>query len=83
MHAQDHAIVGAGTLEMCARMVMPQGTEDAPIGFVDAATGTPLAWRPYRLEIGEHLVLGRTDAEGCTAVLTSAQRTALGGWTLA
>jgi hypothetical protein len=77
MHAQDHAIVEAG-----ARLVMPSGTEDAAICFVDRATATPLAWRPYRLQIGPHLVLGRTDAEGCTAVLTGAQRAGLAGWAL-
>lgn len=88
MHAQDHAPFDAGTLETNARsdipahVVMPSGTEDAPMCFIDRVTGMPLAWRPYRLQIGEHLVLGRTDSEGCTAVLTSAQRAALAGWTL-
>jgi hypothetical protein len=88
MHAQDHAVFDAGTLEtgarnvVPARIVMPAGTGDAPICFVDVDTETPLAWRPYRLQIGAHLVLGRTDAAGSTAVLTGAQRGALAGWEL-
>lgn len=88
MHAQDHAVFDAGTLDADARsaapasMVMPKGNADAPICFVDCDTGAPLAWRPYRLQTGAQLVLGRTGADGCTAVLTGAQRAALAGWAL-
>lgn len=88
MHAQDHASFDAGTVETSARsvtparIVMPTGTEDAPVCFVDIDAGTPLAWRPYRLQIGDRLVLGRTDGNGFTAALTSAQRALLGDWEL-
>lgn len=89
MHVHDHAVFDAGTLETGARsvtparIVMPTGTADAPVCFVDPDTGTPLAWRLYRLQIGVQLVLGRTDADGFTASFTSAQRTLLGDWELA
>jgi len=86
MHAQEHATFDAGALEpggtdaLQARAVMPAGQDDAAIRFLAMDSDTPLAWRPYRLHIGGRLVLGRTDAGGCTAQLTSAERAQLTDW---
>lgn len=86
MHAQGHATFEAGTLDQpatapaIARAVIPVGNDDAAIRFLAQGGDTPLAWRPYRLHIGERLVLGRTDADGCTGRLTSAERAQLTDW---
>jgi len=86
MHAQEHASFDTGASEpvaracVAARLVMPPDTGAAAIRFVDHDAGTPLAYRPYRLHIGTRLVLGRTDEAGCTAVLSSLERAALGQW---
>lgn len=86
MHAQDHASFDASTLEpdartrTPARAVMPPESGDAAIGFLAPDSDAPLAWRPYRLHIGARLVLGRTDAQGLTAPLSSAERAGLTGW---
>jgi hypothetical protein len=86
MHAQEHASFDAdapdtGPRRLApARAVMPAGTDDAAICFVDRDAGTPLAYRPYRLRIGARLLLGRTDADGLSAVLTSLERAALSEW---
>jgi len=89
MHAQDHAIFDNGALDLRAdppvraRAVLPEGLADAAIRFLAEDSGAPLAWRPYRLRIGARLVLGRTDGEGCTALLTGAERAQLTHWELA
>ena len=89
MHAQEHAAFDTGTLDQSAippasaRAVIPEGNEDAGIRFLALDSDTPLAWRPYRLHIGARLVLGRTDADGCTARLTSAERAQLTDWDVA
>ena len=86
MHAQDHAPFDAGTLETGtqpatrARAVMPEGPDDAAIRFLAGDSDTPLAWRPYRLTIGGRLVLGRTDGDGCSALLSGAQRSQMTHW---
>lgn len=86
MHAQDHAPFDAGTLETeaqppaRARAVVPEGLEDAVIRFFASNSDTPLAWRPYRLYIGGRLVLGRTDGDGCSALLSGAQRSQMTDW---
>lgn len=89
MHAQSHDMFDAGGADqhpqapILARAVMPEGTQDAPIRFVAQDTGAPLAWHPYRLQIGHRLVLGRTDGDGCSAKLNGAERAQLTGWELA
>ena len=86
MHAQDYATFDAGALDqradppVQARAIMPEGKEDAVIRFLAQDTGAPLAWRPYRLHIGARLVLGRTDGDGCSALLTSVERAQLTDW---
>ncbi|MDQ2819597.1 MAG: hypothetical protein M3Y65_04240 [Pseudomonadota bacterium] len=86
MHAQDHAPFDAGTLETGAlplaraRAVVPEGLEDAVIRFYASDSDAPLAWRPYRLYIGGRLVLGRTDGDGCSALLSSAERRQMTNW---
>lgn len=86
MHAQEHASFDASAVEqsarapLAARAVIPEGDGDAPIRFVAQQSDEALAWRPYRLHIGGRLVLGRTDENGFTAQLTSAERAALTDW---
>lgn len=86
MHAQDHATFDGGALETGAqplaraRAVVPDGPEDAAIRFLASDSEQPLAWRPYRLTIGGRLVLGRTDVDGCSALLSSAERGQMTHW---
>lgn len=86
MQAQDHAPFDAGALEpgarspVAAHVVIPEGKEDAPLRFVAPDSGAALAWRPYRLQIGARLLLGRTDENGFTVQLSSADRLALRDW---
>jgi hypothetical protein len=89
MNAQSHDLFDAGGAgqraqpRILARAVMPEGAQDAAIRFVAQDTGAPLAWHPYRLQIGHCLVLGRTDGDGCSARLNGAERAQLTGWELA
>lgn len=91
MHAQDHAPFDAGTLEKSphpaarARAVVPDGPEDDVIRFFASESDSeqPLAWRPYRLTIGGRLVLGRTDGDGCSALMSSAERGQITHWEVA
>ena len=86
MHAQAHASFDANAMEnaghhpFTARAVIPPGSDDAPLRFVDTDGGAALAYRPYRLHIGARLVLGRTDENGFTALLAGAERAALTDW---
>lgn len=86
MHAQEHASFDASALEnharenLPARAVIPAGKGEAPIRFIAPGTDAALGWRPYRLHIGARLLLGRTDENGFTALLTGAERAALTSW---
>lgn len=86
MHAQDHATFDAGTLEKGAqpaahaRAVVPDGPEDAAIRFFASDSEQPLAWRPYRLTIGGCLVFGRTDGDGCSALMSNEERGQMTHW---
>lgn len=86
MFAQAHDTFEASSLERSARTpvqaraIVPDDSADAPIRFLAPDADTALAWRPYRLQIGTRLLLGRTDEQGCTAPLCASDRAALLHW---
>jgi uncharacterized Zn-binding protein involved in type VI secretion len=51
-----------------------------PIRFLNEHDGTPVALQPYRLEFPDRAIEGITDADGCTAPLTAADRAVLSAW---
>lgn len=82
---QTLAVASAESAEETAARTVSAGMEDLlPMRFVDLATGTPYANRPFRLEMRDKsIVTGTTDADGCTRLLTRKERDALAAWHVA
>lgn len=73
-----------GPVQPLAYQTSSEEAEAVPVCFLHEHDGTPIARQPYRLEFtSRNTIEGTTDADGCTAPLTAADRATLVAWHVA